>query len=124
VYNISVGGKRNPGVNNAALPATFYFRAEKNVARSQAEDREVYEDILWVRIGDPLDKFTQVDRKACEEDRQRYPLEYDFFSSKMKAAKEGVSIDVLFPRSSSESIALRAQNVFCGRAISRHFNSR
>lgn len=106
MFNITVGGRRDEGINNKSQAVIFYNKPEKIAGEN------TYKDVLHIRIADPMERLSIVDRPAREDDKKRYPVEYDYFVGKTKVAKEGVSIDVLFPNYSSESSTLRERGIF------------
>lgn len=103
-------GPMPASVGNGYNPARFFYVQEHNEAKSRELDMPIYEDVLYIEIYlDPLNKNV---RKATEHDQHIYRHEWIAFRDQTKKANAGVSIDVLFPPTSSYAVNLRRDGLY------------
>lgn len=77
---------------NHGLIVSFYLSPIKNEAKSLEAGREIYEDRECVRVIIPGDRNMEIDRIAEDEDRKKYPAEYDAFKRDAKDAVVGTPL--------------------------------
>ena len=82
----------NKDVKDNTIPR-FYVRAVKNEFRSQTEGRPIFEDREYVEILVPGNRGTVVDRAVKEEDRYRWPRQYQAFKQQQEEVLEGTPIE-------------------------------
>lgn len=91
--------------------ATFYFRSVEIPARSRELGRRFCEDQVFVRIAPPGERLNIVDRRATDEDKQRYALQWAQFQRNALQVPDGTPIDLLFPASPAAADMLKASGV-------------
>lgn len=99
------------GGGDRTMVAMFYNRPMHNPARSQEEGRPFYEDRVYVRIHPPGERLNIVDRPATDQDRRRFPVQWQQFSENRQQIPEGTPIDLLYPEQPSIGAMLRASGV-------------
>ena len=72
---------RQAGGRDDCVPH-FYMRAVRNAARSEAEGRPVFDEAAYVRVLVPGDRNSVVDRRAVDDDRERWPGQWAAFLAK------------------------------------------
>lgn len=85
------------GVKDDGKIVGFYYKPLLNAAKSRGEGRPVYDNIVHVKIMEPGDKLSVVDRPAVDSDKQRWPMQYNQFTMGKKQVSEGAPLDLLFP---------------------------
>lgn len=61
------------------LAVKFYMRPVKNMEKSEAAGRAVHENVTFINIKIPGDKYNDVDRAAWPDDYKRFPQHYARF---------------------------------------------
>jgi hypothetical protein len=57
----------------------FSYEAVKNEHKSNAENRPVFDEVLFLHIRSPGDKLVEIDRKATVEDKRKYAQQLEAF---------------------------------------------
>ncbi len=91
--------------DTAGLLVSFYYKAVKNEPESEAKGYPVYADQERVKIVIAGDKNTVIDRKASEEDRERFAKHYERFKAKSEQAVDGFPLEN-WPQLSVSQVAL------------------
>jgi hypothetical protein len=60
----------------------FFRHAIKNEAKSLNEGRPVFDELDYIRVLIPGDKFTTIERKATEKDKATYPQSWEKYQRK------------------------------------------
>lgn len=96
---------------NSNLNVIFYNRSVPNPQRSKELGYPFNEDKVYVRIQEPGDRFTVIDRPIKEEDKHRYALQWAQFSQNQQQTVAGAQIELLYPMEPSVAANLRANGV-------------
>jgi predicted phage-related endonuclease len=97
--------------DDSRLLSRFYKQAVKNEHKSTAEGRPVFDEVVFVSIIIPGDKHTKVERKARDEDKERFPNAWARFQNNETAATSGTPLEE-WPRVSVSQVAeLKAMNI-------------
>jgi len=64
---------------DAGLNVQFYKHAELNTWRSQQEGRKVFDEHVYIRILTPANRLNVIERRATDEDRQRFNRQFRAF---------------------------------------------
>lgn len=105
-------GQMIPQGEERKLLVRFYHEAVKNNVKSAAEGRPMFDEILFVEIIVPGDRYSRVNRKAKDEDFERFPAAWARFQRGQTMANDGTPIDqwpVLGVRDIAE---MKAMNIF------------
>lgn len=86
----------------------FYKRSCFNQVASTQAGRRIYEDKNYIKIQQPGDKTTVIDRPVQHSDAQRWPHQWEQFSKDETQTPIGTPIGLLFPRHPSIEDNLRA----------------
>lgn len=91
--------------------AMFYTRAVHNKSKSQDAGRPVYEDQIFVRIHPPGERLNIVDRPINQNDKRRFPQQWQMFQENKEQVPDGTPIELLYPDHPSIAAMLRAHAV-------------
>ncbi len=105
-------GMVNYGSSDERKIILFYNKSVHQPRASQEQGRPVYNDVVFVRIGDPGEmKLSMIDRPATEEDKRRWPRHWMQFQNNAKQVPDGTPVDMLFPEKPSIIGTLKAFGV-------------
>jgi hypothetical protein len=104
------GGVVDYGRNRRNM-VLFYNRPVSAPSKSTAAGRPVYEEKVYVRIQEPGDRTTVVDRPATDADKRDYALQWAQFQQNKEQIPEGTPIDLLYPEHPAVAATLRANGV-------------
>lgn len=96
---------------NSNLNVLFYNKSELNPLRSKELGRPFNEDVIYVRIQEPGDRFTVIDRPIRDEDKRRWALQWAQFSQNQQQTVAGTQIELLYPQQPSVAANLRGAGV-------------
>ena len=74
--NPEFAGAVNP---DSRLYVTFYKKPQENAFQSQINGRPIFEDVVFCRIIAPGDSLAIPDAPANEDDKRRFPLQWQHF---------------------------------------------
>jgi hypothetical protein len=77
--------------------AIFYMDKRHNPAKSEAAGHPVYDNIPFVRIGNPGERLNVVIRPATDVDRRRFALQWAQFQQNAEQRPDGAPISMLYP---------------------------
>jgi len=80
------GGDKN-------LIVRFYVEAVKNNFQSEKAGRPIYQDVEFVEIMTPGDRNSNVVRKVSDNDKNRFPAQYERFKQNQEMAEDGTPIE-------------------------------
>lgn len=99
------------GGGDKGMVCMFYNRAVHNPAKSTETGRPFYEDKIFVRIHPPGERLNIVDREASDNDRRRWPLQWNQFKQNKQQQPDGTPIELLYPESPSIAAMMRGNGV-------------
>lgn len=105
------GGIVQYGKGDSSMVVMFYLKPVPNPAKSDAAGRPVFDDVIYVRIHPPGERLNIVDRRASDQDKKRFPMQFMQFKENMPQESSGTPIDMLFPSQPSIAAALKASGV-------------
>lgn len=88
----------------------FYRRSVLNRAKSQ-EGQPVYEGKDFVKIFDPGDKLTIIDKEAGDAEKQRYSRQWEQYRRGHEQIPDGIPVSLLFPANPEIVDLLRAHAI-------------
>jgi len=91
----NVTGMMRPGTDRNVI-VMFTKEAIQNAAKSEAEGRPIFDAIDYVRIQHPGERDFDK-RPAREEDRMRWPHQWQAYQNNAGQAPNGTPLDILFP---------------------------
>ena len=106
----------NPDIDG--LHVVFYTKAVKNNSESEIRGYPVFHEQERLRILIAGDKFTEVDRKASEEDRQRFSRAYENFQKKREQVAVGFPIENWPQLDVAQVARLKEYNIFTVELLS------
>ena len=89
----------------------FYNKSVHNPIKSKEVGYQFNEDKVYVRIQEPGDRFTVIDRPATGDDARRYALQYQQFQQNKQQTAPGAQIELLYPEQPSIAANLRANGI-------------
>lgn len=89
----------------------FYVKAVKNEFRSEAEGREVYNDVEYVEMIVPGDKNSIVDERVKDVHRERWARQYAAFKESREAPVEGTPLEEWAAVTVSQVMELKSSHV-------------
>jgi hypothetical protein len=107
-FSMRPDGSVQTGPSDASMLCIFYKRAVHNPIKSAASGREIYEDHDYVRIQQPGETTQVVDRPAQDNDRRRWPAQWQAYAAGKDQVAEGTPLGLLFPRHPSATAMLQA----------------
>ncbi len=99
------------GGGDAGMVVIFYNRATHNPAKSAAAGRPIFTDVVFVRIHQPGERLNVIDRPATDDDRRRFPMQWQQFTQQKQQTPEGTPVDLLYPEQPAIAAMLRASHV-------------
>ncbi len=89
----------------------FYNKSVPNPIKAKETGRPYNEDKVFVRIQQPGERFTVIDRPVTSDDTRRWPMQWAQFRQNQEQTVSGTPIDLLFPTQPSIAANLRANGV-------------
>lgn len=80
-------------VQEAEMFVEFYLDAVELTFESEREGRPIYKDVPFVKILNPGDTSTVIERVATPEDRQKYPKAWQRFQNSETGGSIGTPLD-------------------------------
>jgi predicted flap endonuclease-1-like 5' DNA nuclease len=105
-YGTAVSG---PG--DERLIVLFYNKSVRNVARSKEEGKPVFENRQYIKIQTPGETLNIVDRPVQEQDKKRFPRQWDRYLQGKEQTADGIPLDLLFPENPAIGDTLQAYGV-------------
>lgn len=96
---------------DSQLHVQFYRHAELNSFRSTAEGRKIFEDHVYIRIMAPANRQNVIERRATDEDKERFPLHYTQFIQGQEQLAIGTPLAELYGLTPSQVLELKALKV-------------
>lgn len=93
------------------LNVIFYNKSVPSTELSREHGRPYNVDKVFVRIQEPGDRFTVIDRPANEDDKRRYALQWAQFSQNQTQTVAGTQIELLYATQPSVAANLRASGI-------------
>ncbi len=97
--------------NDRNMVAIFYNKPVHIPAKSVSEGHPFYEDQVFVRIHPPGERLNIVERRANEQDKRRFPAQWQQFQQQKQQQPDGAPIELLYPEYPSVAAMLRANAV-------------
>lgn len=101
-----------PQDDDTGCVANFEMYSEYKPFKSKEAGREIFEDVLYIRINIRGDNKREVHRPASDADKRRFPFCWQEFQKGEAAAARGTPITKLAGIDPSIARAFQAQNVF------------
>jgi hypothetical protein len=97
--------------NDRNMFCAFYYKPIPNPAKSAAEGHPYFEDQIFVRIHPPGERLNIVERRATEQDKRRFPMQWQQFQQNTVQQPDGAPVEMLYPDMPSIAAMLRANGV-------------
>lgn len=105
------GGVVKYGPGDSSMIVMFYLKPVLNPAKSDASGSPQYDDLVYVRIHPPGERLNIVDRRATDQDKKRFPIQWAQFKENAPQESSGTPIDMLYPSKPSIGASLKASGV-------------
>jgi len=99
------------GGGDKSMVVVFYMHPEHQPGESAAKGRQIFKDVVYVRIQPPGERLNIIDRPATESDAKRWPLQWAAFKQNQMQVPDGTPIEQLYPDKPSIAATLRAYGV-------------
>lgn len=93
------------------LNVSFYTESVLQQAESEKEGRPIYKDTPFVHIRFPGDRTREIQRKATQEYRDRFPRQWAAYQQKTAAVQEGTPLEEWGPMSKSQALNYKGLNI-------------
>lgn len=97
---------------NDKLNVTFYTKAVLDQIASKESNTPYYKNIIYVTIHPPGERLNIVDRPATDEDKMRWPMQWQRFTLNKTQVPEGTPVDVLFPNHPAVAATLKGNGIY------------
>lgn len=110
-FQMRPDGSVQTGPGDSSMLCIFYKRAVHSEVKSAQAGRPIYEDMDYVRIQQPGETTQVVDRPARDDDKRRWPAQWQAYASGKDQVAEGTPLGLLFPRHPSAIAMLQALGI-------------
>ena len=83
--------------NDRHLVVMFYVRSVHNPVKSQQAGRRMHDMMDYVKMHAPGEQMQVIDRPVVEDDKRRFPRQWEQFQRGRQQIPDGTPIDLLFP---------------------------
>lgn len=97
--------------DDARMIAMFYKKAVPNAARSKAEGLPKFDSVDYVKIFEPGDKYTVVDRPVKDSDKARFPTKWALYQQNKDQSASGTPLEYLYPDQPDLVAELKAMKI-------------
>lgn len=97
--------------NDSNLYVEFRMESVLQEFESKKEGRPIFKDVPYLKIITPGDKTKVVDRPVRDDDKYRFPRQWDAFSNQEKQVADGTPITEWPPLTRSEAMEFKALNI-------------
>lgn len=91
--------------------AIFYNRGMHDPIASAQSGRVINKDRVYIRVSPPGERLNVVDRPATEEDKRRWPMQWQQFIKNHEQIPDGTPVDLLYPEKPSIAMTLKGNGV-------------
>lgn len=106
-----VVGMARYGGGDKTMVVVFYMHPQHQPTESAAKGRQIFKDVVYVRIQAPGERLNIIDRPATESDAKRFPMQWAAFKQNQIQIPDGTPIEQLYPDKPSIAATLRAYGV-------------
>lgn len=104
-------GMASSGPTDDRLIVGFLNRSIQNEFKSREQGAPIFEDHVFVKIQHPGETLNIVERPVREDDKRRWPRQWQQFVSGSSQAPEGIPISLLFPAKPHIAMTLKGYNI-------------
>ena len=104
-------GMASSGPTDDRLIVGFLNKSVQNKFKSKEHGVPVFEDHVFVKVQHPGETLNIVERPVMEEDKQRWPRQWQAFVNGSSQAPEGIPITLLFPDRPHIAATLKGYNI-------------
>jgi len=99
--------------------AIFYWKSVRDDAKSASENKPIFRDIPYLRLHPPGERLNIIDRPANEDDKHRFPRQWNQFVSRQSQVPEGTPVDLLYPNHPAYADMLRAHGIYTVQQLAK-----
>jgi hypothetical protein len=104
-------GMAASGPTDDRLIVGFLNKSVLNVFKSNQTGVPVHEDHIYVKIQHPGETLNIVERPVREDDKRRWPRQWQQFEAGSTQVPDGIPISLLFPAKPSIAMTLKGYNI-------------
>jgi hypothetical protein len=93
------------------LNVQFYKHAELNAFKSREQNRKIFDDHTYIRIMAPANRLMMIERRATDDDKLRFPNQYNRFFKGQTQLSSGTPLSELHTITAAQVMELKALNV-------------
>lgn len=105
------------GTGNSREFVQFSEEAIQNPAKSEAAGRPIFDAVEMVSISFPGNNLTEIVRKVTDEDRERWPKQYEAFKRNGGTVVDGTALEAWTALSKAQVREFQAMNIFTIEAL-------
>lgn len=98
--------------DDSNLFVQFYWKSVINDYKSRETNRPYYENKEYIIIQVPGETLNQINRPIKDEDKYRFPRQWQQFQLNKTQVPEGAPIELLFPNTPAYADTLKARGVY------------
>lgn len=98
--------------DDSRLVVIFYVRSVRNEAKTREIGAPYHDNMTFVKIHEPGERLSIVDRPARDDDKQRFPTQWGKFLQNREQVPEGTPLELLFPNNAALADNLKSQGVY------------
>lgn len=98
--------------NDDLTMAIFYTRPVLNPAKSQEANTQIFDNVAYVRIQPPGERLNIVERPVNDNDKRRWPKQWNDYINNRLQVPEGTPVEQLFVNHPAIAETLKGANVF------------
>lgn len=121
MYDSPTGIEWNNGVNrdfgiakygdDAHLVVMFYKKGVHNAVKSLQHGAPIHDDVDFVKMHPPGERLNIIERPATEQDKRRFPRQWQQYMQGKTQNSDGIPIELLFPTHPHVGMNLRSAGV-------------
>jgi hypothetical protein len=92
--------------------AIFYWRSVRDDQQSVSQNKPIFKDVPYLRLHPPGERLNIIDRPSTEEDKHRFPRQWNQFVKKQSQIPEGTPLDFLYPNNPAYADMLRGHGIY------------
>lgn len=98
--------------DDTKLNVFFYMKAVLDREASSEANTPIYKNMIYVTIHPPGERLNIVDRPAIDNDKLRWPTQWNAFTLNKIQMPEGTPVDILFPNHPAVAATLKSLGVY------------
>lgn len=98
--------------DDSRIVVMFYIHPVLNAVISRDKGTPFYENKIYVMMHEPGERLNIVKREATDNDKMRFPVQWNKFVQNAEQIPDGVRIELLYPNNPAMAEMMRAHGIF------------